>query len=575
MNSKSNVFPIACATIAAFYLLTFAAISRAEFAEAWVDQSWTNANPGDPVGGHVFGQDAFAHIQDAVDAVATSGVVQVAAGTYLESVDFGGKDLTLQSEFGAINTIIDGSNSRSSVVTCGGGVLDGFTVQHATGGDNYGLGSGVHASGSAQLLNNVVRDNSGWGILLSSFSGVISNNTVQGSSRSGIYLEYSSPLIINSKLLDSQSIETFGSGDTIGFQITANLIKGGMFLDSFGSTSNIIDEISNNLLNGQINVNLEGSSGLLVRNNTFVGGTIWMQRGGPQTHIINNIFTHCHGAIQSEAVEIRNNDMWLNDIDYYNLTDRTGIDGNMAVNPLFINPAADDYHLSDTSPCIGAGTNNAPSTDFDGHLRADPPGSLPDLGAYENSRGEPAAYDGGAYFGLGVSNVFIYQVRQGKTVSSLRREITSIDYSAKPAPAYTVEDTQDGEIDRTIEPIITNALAITRMESSGHTVEFWDPLVIANNPATLVRHWVVDTYVSYDGGDGLPARLKVSVSKQHKIVVPAGTFNAFPISYQLTIHTSGHKSTVTKWQDWLAPNVGIIQTRMGKQMLKLESFTTN
>jgi hypothetical protein len=100
MNSKGNIFLIVCATTAAFYLHIFAAVSRAELTEAWVDQGWASANPGDPVGGHVFGQDAFAHIQDAVNAVATSGVVRVAAGTYLESVDFGGKELTLQSEFG-------------------------------------------------------------------------------------------------------------------------------------------------------------------------------------------------------------------------------------------------------------------------------------------------------------------------------------------------------------------------------------------------------------------------------------------------------------------------------------------
>jgi hypothetical protein len=363
-------------------------------------------------------------------------------------------------------------------------------------------------------------------------------------------------------------------GGTIGFRTTANLIKGGMLLESLGSTSNAIDEISNNLLNGQINVDLDGGPVLLVRNNTFAGGTIWMQNGGTNTHIVNNIFTQCHGAIQSEAVEIRNNDMWLNDIDYYNLADRTGTDGNMAVNPLFVNPSTGDYHLNETSPCIGAGTNNAPPADFDGHLRADPPGSNPDLGAYENSRATPAAYDVGAYFGLGVSNVFIYQVRQGKTVGSLRRVITSVDYTTKPAPAYIVEDTQDGQVERTTEPVITNAEAIVSMESSGHVLEFWDPLVIANNPASLVRRWVIKTYASYDSGDGLPATLTVSVGKQRKITVPAGTFNAFPISYHLVVRTSGRKSTVTRWQDWLAPNVGIVQTRAAKQILKLDSFTT-
>jgi hypothetical protein len=72
-------------------------------------------------------------------------------------------------------------------------MLDGFTIQHATGADNFGLGAGISASGSAQLLNNIVRDNSGQGISLAGFSGVISNNTIQGSSRVGLYLQSSSP----------------------------------------------------------------------------------------------------------------------------------------------------------------------------------------------------------------------------------------------------------------------------------------------------------------------------------------------------------------------------------------------
>ena len=51
MNSKGNIFLIVCATTAAFYLHIFAAVSRAELTEAWVDQGWASANPGDPVGG--------------------------------------------------------------------------------------------------------------------------------------------------------------------------------------------------------------------------------------------------------------------------------------------------------------------------------------------------------------------------------------------------------------------------------------------------------------------------------------------------------------------------------------------
>jgi hypothetical protein len=62
--------------------------------------------------------------------------------------------------------------------------------------------------------------------------------------------------------------------------------------------------------------------------------------------------------------------------------------GNIDADPMFINPAAGDYHLGDYSPCIGAGTSEgAPAYDIEGKKRGTPP----DIGAYENSRDVPLA----------------------------------------------------------------------------------------------------------------------------------------------------------------------------------------
>jgi hypothetical protein len=58
--------------------------------------------------------------------------------------------------------------------------------------------------------------------------------------------------------------------------------------------------------------------------------------------------------------------------------------GNIHLNPLFVNPALEDYHILASSPCIGAGTLSAPSMpvrDFDGETI---PASLKaDMGADE------------------------------------------------------------------------------------------------------------------------------------------------------------------------------------------------
>ena len=65
-------------------------------------------------------------------------------------------------------------------------------------------------------------------------------------------------------------------------------------------------------------------------------------------------------------------------------------DGNIDTDPLFVDPDSGDYHLSDWSPAIGAGTTTgAPITDIDGNPRPNPAGSKPDMGAFENKWGTP------------------------------------------------------------------------------------------------------------------------------------------------------------------------------------------
>ena len=59
--------------------------------------------------------------------------------------------------------------------------------------------------------------------------------------------------------------------------------------------------------------------------------------------------------------------------------------------PLFFDAPNSDYHLSDLSPCIGAGvmTADVPHQDIEDNPRPSPQDSAPDMGVYENSRGVP------------------------------------------------------------------------------------------------------------------------------------------------------------------------------------------
>ena len=65
-------------------------------------------------------------------------------------------------------------------------------------------------------------------------------------------------------------------------------------------------------------------------------------------------------------------------------------DGNIDVDPIFVDASVGDYHLGDNNPCFGVGTlENMPKTDIEGSFRPNPIGSNPDIGAYEKSSGVP------------------------------------------------------------------------------------------------------------------------------------------------------------------------------------------
>jgi len=272
-------------------------------------------------------------IQAGIDAAVDGDTVLVADGIYTGegnvNLDFKGKTITVKSEGGAENCVIDCENKPG---TRGfyfhnfegpDSILDGFTIQNGnvsngggiycydsdptimnniiTGNSVSGQGGGIHCQYLAEvrIINNIIVGNSagqGGGISCQNASPTMMNNTIVGNSAGeggGLYGYYSGPKITNTIIWDNnpQQIYLFHVTLTVSYS------------------------------------DVEGGQG-------GIGG------------VPDDIF-------------------WENNID---------------ADPLFVDPGNDDYHLQAGSPCIDTGTpDGAPPDDIEGNPRDE----FPDMGAYE------------------------------------------------------------------------------------------------------------------------------------------------------------------------------------------------
>ncbi len=152
-------------------------------------------------------------IQAAIAAANPGDIVDVAAGTFQEDIDFLGKAITVQGQ--GHTSVIMGSGT-GPVVTMDSGetvdsVLDSFTVS----GGVAGVGGGIYINGGdPTIVRNVVYGNQavtqGSGIYVEASSARIYNNLVMYNSNVGgdphsIEVVDASPLIINNTIVRNDS----------------------------------------------------------------------------------------------------------------------------------------------------------------------------------------------------------------------------------------------------------------------------------------------------------------------------------------------------------------------------------
>lgn len=274
----------------------------------------------------------YPKIQAAIDAAQPGDTVLAAPGDYTESISLK-SGVTVQGSGPQVTTLRgDGASDQQSWNTytvwgVSGGSITGFTIT----GSHMGIAD--YSGGSVRIAGNIITGNY-VGILIYASSPIIANNIVTANGEMGIGSYYSSPIIINNTITNNSYGEYWGDG-----------------------------------------IRNSWESAAIISNNIIVGNA---QAG------IQNL---------SEALStISFNNVWNNGTNYSGDTPEIlrGF-GNMSNDPLFVDASVPDYRLRHGSPCMDAGTNEAPNlsiTDFDGKPRTvDGDGNgtaVVDMGAFES-----------------------------------------------------------------------------------------------------------------------------------------------------------------------------------------------
>jgi Leucine-rich repeat (LRR) protein len=326
---------------------------------SWVDDNYNESS----CDGHIWGVDAFDKIQDGIDAVSGS-TVHVAAGTYYENIVL--KDGVELLGAGSATTIIDGMQNDSVVTAVDVSnttVIDGFTVMNGSAIYNSesgeDCGGGMYNRNSSITISNCIFQN---------------NRTYFYGLGIGMYNENSSPTVANC---------TFQNNMTNNYDHD-NSFGGGMY--NRNSSPIITDCIfqNNSANNNGGGIYNEGSSPVITSctfwNNSVhydIGGGIYNRDSSP-------VITNC--ILWDDYPDEIENQASTPVVTYCDVQGGYAGEGNIDSDPLFVNAAAGDFHLTADSPCIDAGNNSAPfipSTDFEGDPRILPVWGTVDMGVDE------------------------------------------------------------------------------------------------------------------------------------------------------------------------------------------------
>jgi len=322
----------------------------------------------------------FGTIQEQIDAAVEGEIVLVYPGTYVENINFNGKNITVRSTNGPEVTIIDGNGNGSTVTFASGetsAVLNGFTITNGSGtlndnGHRVGGGIACRSNSTPTLMNLIVEGNNavgdsaiGGGILCSLGSDariqdvIIRNN--EADYGGGFCAYEASPTLERVEIYGNHARVTGGGltfwasnsrvDDVLVYDNTARYMAAGIWAHMLAapvlnrvtvSGNRCTDRIIPNIAAGGLGVSV-GSEPVLI--NSILWG-----------NYPNEIEFYAYMAASQVGIYSSDIDGGESGIVTNGNGTVTWGAGNSNLDPEFVDTNTGDFSLQYTSPCVDMGT---------------------------------------------------------------------------------------------------------------------------------------------------------------------------------------------------------------------------
>jgi hypothetical protein len=302
-------------------------------------------------------------------------------------------NLGLAADPTIVNNLIHHNHGFGIRALWAGGLIKGNTVSYTTTqfdprydfGCDYNDGTGISIHGGtqgifAEITGNTVEHNTGpaygGGVDVSGSVTSVSNNTIRYNQAEcyggGLYIDVGQPISVVQNLVYENVARVAGGGIAVLYPLSVNSVQ--IFL------------VNNTVAFNTINPNRA-----LAR--SFYDGSQILY--GRYTGLFNNLLI----ANDSFAAVYCDRSLLADHNDVINSSgprfgggcqDFTGVNGNISVDPQFVNAATGDFHLQPSSRAIDSGNNSVadlPATDLSGNTRiqraTNASYAYVDLGVYE------------------------------------------------------------------------------------------------------------------------------------------------------------------------------------------------